>query len=151
MNIFKMEYKVKEATEEEIYLHLEKCNDSFYPKLDERVNIKEYSKKIFENSITFEAWEGPALIGLIATYFNDRKNRVGYITVVCIINDYVRTGIAAKLMSICIGYAERQNIREIQLEVFKENAPAIHLYERFKFGECGKKDDFIMMNLKLRS
>jgi len=149
MNSFKIDYKIKKATEAELSFHLKKCNDNFYPKLDERVNLKEYSKKLFEKSVTFEAWEGPVLIGLVAAYLNDVENHLGYITNVSVLTDYLRTGIAAELMNICVGYAEEQNFKEIKLEVYKDNVPAIELYKRFKFDEFGKKDDFILMSLTL--
>jgi len=151
MNFFKIDYKIKKATEAELSFHLKKCNDNFYPKLDERVNLKEYSKKLFEKSVTFEAWEGPVLIGLVAAYLNDVENHLGYITNVSVLTDYLRTGIAAELMNICVGYAKEQNIKEIKLEVHKDNAPAIKLYKRFKFDEVGKNDDFILMSITLVS
>jgi hypothetical protein len=51
-----LKYTTKIATEFEIFLHLTGCSESFIPPLAERVNISEYAKKIFERSVTFEAW-----------------------------------------------------------------------------------------------
>lgn len=147
MNISKIKYKTKTATEEEIYSHLKECNDNFCPQLDERVNIEEYSKKLFDRSVTFEAWVDNILIGLAAAYFNDAENHSGYITNVSITKDYMESGIASELMNMCIRYAKQYKVKEIKLEVFKDNSPAIHLYKRFGFMNFTNKDDFMLMKL----
>ena len=147
MNISKIKYKTKTATEEEIYSHLKECNDNFCPQLDERVNIEEYSKKLFDNSVTFEAWVDNILIGLVAAYFNDAENHSGYITNVSITKDYKESGIASELMNMCIRYAKQCKVKEIKLEVHKDNSPAIHLYNKFGFVDCKNKDDFMLMKL----
>lgn len=146
-----MKYKTKTASELEIYSHLKECNDNFYPRLDSRVNLKEYSKKLHDNSVTFEAWADSVLIGLIAAYFNDIENRSGFITNVSIIFDYTQSGIAAELMNMCIRYAKEINIKEIKLEVSKNNFPAIHLYNRFGFINYINKTDFVLMKLSVRN
>lgn len=148
MNISKIKYKTKTATEEEIYSHLKECNDSFCSHLDERVNIEEYSKKLFDNSVTFEAWVDNILIGLAAAYFNDMENHSGYITNVSVIKDYIRLGIASELMNMCIRYAKQYKVKEIKLGVYKkDNSPAIHLYKEFGFMDYKNKDDFMLMKL----
>lgn len=147
INISKIKYKTKTASEKEIYSHLKECNDYFRPQLDKRVDIEEYSTKLFGKSVTFEAWEGNILIGLVAAYFNDTIKHSGYITTVSLINRYTGSGIASELMDICIKYAKQNYFREINLEVHKENTKAINLYHKFGFLDYGNKDDFILMKL----
>jgi ribosomal protein S18 acetylase RimI-like enzyme len=147
INISKIKYKTKSATAKEVYSHLKECNDYFCPQLDKRVDIEEYSTKLFEKSVTFEAWEGNILIGLVAAYFNDAIKHSGYITTVSLINRYTGSGIASELMDICIKYAKQNNLREINLEVHKDNTKAINLYHKFGFLDYGNKDDFILMKL----
>ncbi len=110
----KVIYKIETATSEEIRAHLLKCNDDFFPRLSERVNIDEYAKKISEKSVTFEAWSGYFLVGLIAAYFNDDEHKVGFISNVSLVKDYVGIGIASELMKQCIHYAKRHNFEEIK-------------------------------------
>ena len=146
MNI---QYKTKTATEEEIFSHLIECNDNFRPPLDEKVNIQEYSNKLFEKSLTFEAWTGQTLIGLVAAYFNDLKNYSGYITNVSVVRKYTGKGIASELLNICIEYAIKNNFKEIILEVAKEGNNAIHLYKNFGFLKFKSKGDVLLMKLVL--
>jgi len=144
-------YKVKTAEEGRIYSFLKECNDSFCPKLDTRTDIIEYSKKIFNNAVTFEAWSENDLVGLVAAYFNNTDDRSGYVTIVAISKDYLRQGIATDLMNMCINHAERSGTKEIKLEVYKTNLPAISVYNRFGFKKYTNAEDQILMKLEVTS
>ena len=149
MNIPYLKFKIKKSTEEEIFSHLKKCKNDFNPPLDSKVNIREYSIKLFDNAITFEAWIGNILIGLVAAYFNDMENHSGYITNVSLTKEYIGRGIASKLLSMCINYGKQHNFKKIHLEVLKGNSKAILLYQRHGFIEFDEKDNFMLMKLEL--
>lgn len=149
MAIENINFKIKTATEEYIYSHLMECKDSFIPPLDKKVNIRDYSKKIAELSITFEAWTEGVLIGLIAAYFNDTETQLGYITNVSIIKEQKNKGITSELLENCIKYARQNNFKEIILEVHKDNTPAINLYEKFNFLNFDSKKNNRLMKLQL--
>ena len=148
MNLSTVKYKTKTANEEDIYSHLTRCNENFSPPLNTKVDIREYANKIFNKSVTFEAWKDDILIGLVAVYFNDLHNQTGFITNASLIKKYMNKGIASELMNICIQYAKQYNFKEINLEVHKDNSPAIRLYKKFGFMDFETKDDLIVMKLK---
>ncbi|MDC0357678.1 GNAT family N-acetyltransferase [Oligoflexia bacterium] len=149
MNIANIEYKTKAATDEEIFLHLKECNHHFNPPLEDKVNISEYSKKISEKAVTFEAWTDQTLKGLVAAYFNDFKNMFGYITNVSLAKDCIGKGVATQLMRMCITYARRWDFKEISLEVFQNNIEAIRLYKKFGFINIEDKSGLILMKCNL--
>ena len=144
MNI---EYKIKAASREEILLHLKKCNDNFIPPLDKKVNLAEYSQKLADKSITFEAWLNDELIGLVAAYLNDLENHVGHITSVSVVKDHNGKGIAMELLDRCIEYARRQNFKHITLEVSEDNLGAVQLYKKFDFIPFENKNRMVRMKL----
>ncbi len=144
-------FKENTAGENEILLHLNTCSNSFIPPLHEKMNLIEYSKKIAERAIKFEVWDEQILIGIIAAYFNDSINYSGFITNVSVIDDYKDKGLASKLMNMCINYAQKNNFKEIKLEVNFKNFNAIKLYNRFNFSELEKKNDTILMICKLKN
>jgi len=131
--------------EAEIFEHLLECSDNFIPNLAETVNIRDYSKKVFENAITFEAWENNKLIGLVASYFNDNKNRKGFITNVSVSKNYQGKGIAAILLNMCKNYGAKYNFNSIKLEVNKNNILAIKLYKKLGFDETEVKQNILTM------
>lgn len=144
-----LKYTEGMASEQEIYSHLMKCNEDFVPNLEKRVNIKEYSRKIFEKAVTFEAWSGDTLVGLVAAYFNDPDGQAGYITNVSRMKRYAGLGIASGLMNLCVRYARQRNFREIRLEVHKDSIAAVSLYRDSGFVEYESKNASLFMKLEL--
>ncbi len=143
-------YHTATASETDIRMHLEKCSDSFVPPLHERVKIADYSKKIASHAVTFEAWDGKELTGLIAAYFNP-ENRLAFITSVSVVKSLMGKGIASILLNNCLAYAAQNNYRELTLEVSKDNVPAIRFYTKFRFTQTGIKGDSIIMGHTLQS
>lgn len=151
MNDTKIIYGIKIASAEEIFLHLKGCSSSFIPNLGETVDIQEYTNKIFLKSITFEAWVGEKLIGLVACYFNDNETHSAYITNVSITTDYMGLGLASLLVKMCIIHAKVNNFSNINLEVNKMNAQALHLYKKIGFKTFKNKGNSILMKLEFNS
>jgi len=143
----KLKYTKGRASEQDIYAHLVQCNESFIPRLEERVDIQEYSKKIAEKAVTFEAWSGDSLAGLVAAYFNEPKGQIGYITSVSIMKDYMGMGVASTLVDLSIDYAREHGFETIMLEVAKGNEHAVQLYRRLLFREFEDKGATIFMKL----
>ena len=149
MHTLTVVYKTKTAGVKDILIHLNKCKGNFVPALDKTVDIPEYSKKIVQNSVTFEAWVNKDLTGLIAAYFNDKENHSGFITNVSVVNEYAGSGLASELLKNCINYAGEKNFKEINLEVSHKNEQAIGLYKKYDFHQTGVKDDLIIMKREL--
>jgi ribosomal protein S18 acetylase RimI-like enzyme len=149
MKTTNIRYKIKTATENEIFSHLTECSDTFVPPLAEGVNINEYAKKIFEKSVTFEAWADKLLVGFIAAYFNDNVDGSAFITNVSVLKKFIGLGIASKLLDMCIEHARKNNFREIMLEVHKRNNAAICLYNKFSFKNYETEDDILLLKRKI--
>lgn len=141
-------YKIKTATEQQICSHLKECDTNFVPLLSKRVNITEYSKKLADKSITFEAWHEHTLVGLIATYTNT-ETLTAFITNVSVLKNYMGLGIAAELMNRCIEYSQQNNYKEIKLEVNNNSKSAIALYEKFNFTKYDSQNDLNLMKLEI--
>jgi ribosomal protein S18 acetylase RimI-like enzyme len=142
-------YKIKTANADEILAHLRESSNNFFPPLIERVDIEEYSRKIFEKSTTFEAWNGNLLTGLLAAYFSKGLDRTVFVTNVSVLADSMGQGIASRLLGNCIEYAIHENYRVINLEVHKENSHAIGLYRKYNFINDGANGDYLKMKMEL--
>ena len=142
-------YLVNAATEQELCAHLKECSVDFNPPLAERVHIEEYSKKLFEKSVLFEAWVGNIIVGLIAAYFNDSLGRCAFITSVSVLKSFTGLGIASELLKMCIAHARQNDYKEINLEVSGASGQAIRLYKKYDFVNCGCRGDALLMKLDL--
>lgn len=146
-NIQPVIYKLKTASEQEIRSHLYSCNDNFSQPLSQRVKIEEYSKKIFDKAMTFEAWHDKMLVGLVAAYFNDLSSSAsGFITNVSVRPDFMGEGIATTLMNNCLEYAKEQRIKNISLEVSLGDDAAVRFYKKFGFSETETRESTVLMH-----
>lgn len=142
-----LEYMEGKASEQDIYCHLVKCNANFVSHLKDKVSIREYSRKLFANAVTFEAWSRDALVGLVAAYFNDRDGQAGYISNVSTIDGYTGKGIASVLIGLSIEYARQHDFKRVSLEVARANDLALRLYKRLQFREAEPGHSEILMIL----
>ncbi|OUR90539.1 hypothetical protein A9Q81_18805 [Gammaproteobacteria bacterium 42_54_T18] len=141
-------YKTSSAFYEDIHKHLLACDKSHNPKLSKKLNIADYAKKLFEKSVTFEAWYENDLIGLISAYLDNEKQ--GFITNVSIVDEHLKKGIANALMQRCINDAKSKGILNLSLEVSTRNSPAINLYKKVGFENHYQKTSSIIMRLNLK-
>lgn len=128
--------------------HLIKCANTFIPALDSYVDIEQYSQKIYNNAITFGEFDSSTLVGLVAVYDNFNEN-TAWITNVSVDPNYLKLGIASKLLQQCIDYFKQKNYNSIMLEVFDINENAIKLYNKFGFKLYKMKDDKMIMKHQL--
>lgn len=142
-------YFLNKASEAAIYNHLSACDADFVQTLIERVDIAEYSCKIFNRAARFEAWAGDVLVGLVAAYCNDQTKHMTYITSVSVLGEWQGKGIAAQLICRCIEHAEGLGMQCISLEVTRGNMTAIGLYEKYGFVISATGDSYLTMNLFL--
>lgn len=125
-------YTQDNSTTYDIYIHLMSCESQFVPRLSTKVELKQYSKKIYDKATRFEGWDKKSLIGLVAAYCN-RQDGCLYITNVSVENLYQGHGIAKQLLRISIIFAKENNFNFIELEVNKKNKNAINLYKKLNF------------------
>ncbi|MFJ7970440.1 GNAT family N-acetyltransferase [Psychrobacillus sp. NPDC096389] len=129
---------------EKIYLHLLECKDNFVPPLNERVELRDFAKKIHDNAITFCAIDNHNLVGLVSCYFNN--GAYGFINHVSVLSKYKRLGIAIRLMEMCIDYALENSYSLLCLEVDSDNKAAIVLYTKVGFEIKDNNSNCIEMN-----
>ena len=139
-----LDFKVNACTEEDIRSHLSGCDRRFSPPLSDRVDIGEYSKKLRLNAVTFEAWNGESLVGMVAAYV-DTRARSCFITNTSVLPGFSRRGVAAKLLAACLARARAEQVDTVSLEVSQDSHPAIRLYTKFGFQVVGHREGFLKM------
>jgi ribosomal-protein-alanine N-acetyltransferase len=144
-------YRTKTASLQEILANLKNCDKDYSPPLSTRVNLQEYAQKLFEKSITFEAWSDNRLIGMVAAYFNDLNSMNGFITNVCVENEFHGKHVGSELIGRCIQFGIENKFKNIYLEVNKYSKAAISLYEKYEFKLSGINHDSMEMILNLNT
>lgn len=116
-----------------IYGFLTKCDTQFSPFLSSRVNLIEYSEKLFLNSTIIHTKENNEIIGIVAFYANNNSLEHAFISLFCVLEQYKGNGIGDRLMNECITLIKTKNFKSIKLEVDTENQKAISFYTKFGF------------------
>ena len=141
-------YSQNQSTTDDVYIHLKSCDNQFVPHLSSKVELNEYSKKIVDKAIRFEAWDKKALIGLVAAYCNKLEGFL-YITNVSVEIKYQGVGIAKQLLHSSIVFANENNLNFIELEVNKKNQNAINLYKKLKFENLKENSESYFFTYKI--
>ncbi|MDD5297983.1 MAG: GNAT family N-acetyltransferase [Rhodocyclaceae bacterium] len=132
------------CTAEDIQGHLYRCDQRFQPPLSARLEIPAYARKIRHKAHTFEAWQGDALIGLVAAYMNE-EDRTCHITSVSVVNEFCGQGIAGQLLDICLKHAAACRLCSASLEVCERSRAALHLYQKYGFHAVKSRDGTLWM------
>jgi ribosomal protein S18 acetylase RimI-like enzyme len=140
-----IEYKLNSANPSDISTHLKVCDNQFVPVLSSRINIHEYSSKLFDKAVTFEAWYQNELVGLIAVYFSNVESGEAFISNVSVVDRFNGQGIAKRMLENCILYAQQNNFNSLILEVNKLNLVAINFYQRNLFSEFEANFDSLFL------
>lgn len=138
-------YKINSSTKEEIEIHLLKCSDSFIPPLSSYVNIEEYTLKIYNKANRVEAYYNNELIGLIASY-SDEKNNEEFISNVSVNAEFRSKNIASDLMN---KFFNNKKYDSVILEVNENNSQAIHFYIKHNFKKIKTINNTIVMKKEL--
>jgi ribosomal protein S18 acetylase RimI-like enzyme len=134
------------VSENEIKRLLIKNDKFFYPRLSSRVNIGQYSKKLYANAYFILCnTNDKSVVGLIAFYANDFETSVAYLSIIFVNQEYQGHGIAKNMIKMMFDKLKELNFIEILLEVHQENASAINMYENIGFTPIKSNGEFIIM------
>jgi ribosomal protein S18 acetylase RimI-like enzyme len=146
MSCFDISYRRGRSARADILAHLKSCDGDFSPPLHTYTELGEYSAKIARRAVTFEAWRGDILAGLVAAYLNDPEARAGFITNVSVLKEFERRGIASRLVADALEYARAKGFETVSLEVPVDNAATIRFYRKFGFARMeGGKGGWVRM------
>ena len=140
-----IDFRFNTSSKKEIETHLTETAEQFIPPLYEYCEIAAYSVKIKAKCYNFEAWDTTQLVGLLAVYLNQEK-ALAYITNLSIDKNYSGKRIGKKLISELYQYCLRNNLKKIELEVFKVNKPAIKFYTANNFRPIEERNKTIIMS-----
>lgn len=125
-------YQPHEYDEEKMYRFLKETDDYFIPTLSERVDLKEWAKKISSNAVVFELVVDDSIIGIGATYYNDAP-AFSFGTFVCVKKEYQKEMYGVDLIQQMIDYAREKGSAGFKCEVRKSNKPLVKFYKLLGF------------------
>ena len=144
-------FSINTSNADEIYTHLIECDHSYIPPLSTRVDIKNYSNKIFCNAIRVEAFMESHLAGLVAAYLNDENGKLNlFVTNVSVSPTCQSRGLGKCIMEKFLNHAEQLHCSHVGLEVGRLNHKAIEFYKKFDFKTKDTLGEIIKMELIIK-
>lgn len=134
------------VAEQKIYNFIKKSDKDFPERLSDRVDLKEYSNKLFDSAVIITQINDDEIVGMFAGYANDESKKQAYVTFVSVDKEYRGHGIGQKLLSEFIIICKRKGFSKIMLHTSLENKNAISLYEKNGFERgvvSGKRVEYI--------
>lgn len=141
--------RIDTASAPEVLAHLERCSAGFSPPLAERVGLVDYAARLTASATRFEAWDGAALIGLVAVYCNAPDLKRAFVSNVSVDPPHQRKGISRLLMQTAAGHARELGFAEMSLEVDAGATSALALYRTLGFTKVGEVGRTLTMHLDL--
>lgn len=112
--------------------HLIETNDYFIPPTSDRVDIKKWARKLYENATIFELSDGEIIVGLGALYFNQAPD-FSYGTHVCVLKEYQDGMYGIEMMIKMVEYAQNNGSEGYRCEIRKSNRPLVKFYKSLGF------------------
>ncbi len=127
-------FSVHQITEKDEKLkYIQICDSAYTFSVVQRDDFLELFDKIHYNAIFLGMKYASEYVGYAAIYANDFENYSAYITLICISDKYQRLHLGSMLLKECVDAAQKAGMRDIRLEVLKQDQGAIQFYEKNKF------------------
>ena len=111
---------------ESIYLFLDNINNEYNPPLSAKVDLRQYTEKIFDNAVLFVRNDNSNIVGMVVLYCNDENKEKAYIPLVGVLPSHRRRGIAKELMQEAISYVKSKDFNVIGIH--SNNPIAVKAY-----------------------
>lgn len=94
------------------------------------------------DDVLFVAKEGDRIVGDASLSRLPRRMQHRGDLGISVIREYWNQGVGSRLLEAVLQFAEENGFEIVELQVRSDNAPAIHLYEKFGFQKMGTHPDF---------
>lgn len=145
MLIYKQETPSLESIRDFFY----RTNDEFDIPLNQKVDIYEYTLKLYTYADFFVCYDNDKIVGMICCYMNRPPH--SYISHVCVDSEYQGIGVFKCLYSHIEEYCIQNKIFYISLEVSKSNTIAKFIYYKMGFIVIEEKDVSFIMQKKIEN
>ena len=145
MDEYKVEHVAYPADYKRLYNMLDKMDQYMMPPLSQRVRLEEYAQKLIEKAEIFYIVNEGKDCGHCAIYMNDISK--AFITSFGILPEFQRMGLGNELIQRVISYVKLRSMKQIGLEVHRDNIAAYRLYFKSGFrqiAETGEIKNMIM-------
>lgn len=128
---------------EDIWRRLDSC---FNPPISVLVeDLSAYGKKLADCATTVACYVEGRLAGAVSFYANDAESGLAYVAEIATVSCFRGMHVGSALLEAAFRASRDAGMREMRLEVFKQNASALAFYERKGFRAIEDRGEGILM------
>lgn len=132
------DFSIYSVTDENMILNYILKFKHIFPRLESRINdFTEFSKKLCENAHVYVCMCDNESCGFLAFYANDIVNKIGFITLIGLLDEYRGKHLGQRLLDYCQLVSITCGMESLRLEVDLSNTTAISFYEKNGFKQEG--------------
>lgn len=124
-----------DVEEYQIYDFLVKVKNEFPIPLDDKTDIKTTAHKLYTVGSVFCIKNGGQIVGLVAGYNNNVEDKLGYVSVLALLNEFRGKGLATMLVESFLEESKSAGMSKVFLLTHSTNISAIKLYKKIGFYE----------------
>lgn len=144
-----LSFSLNKSTSADILDHFKSCEFEFKARIERRILLSDYSKKLARNAERIEAWIDGQLVGLVAVYCNSSNSQIAYISNVSIAPQHRGMGLAKTLVKHCLNRGQEMGFNIFKLEVHSDNKIALSVYKRLHFKIENEIDSLVLLTLTI--
>lgn len=112
-------------------------------------SVREYAQKLMAQA-ELVTWIDQGRLGaFVALYGNDAAGKEAFISMVIVAPPFRGRGLASDLVAAAISMLRSRGFATLSLQVHRDNAGALRMYERLAFRRSDDSGEFITMELLL--
>lgn len=140
----------KISNKNEIQTIMIKCKDSFYSAKAKNIDfIEALSEKFCLNAEFYVALDKDEVLGFIAFYCNNIKEKISFISMIIVNSISQGKGVGTLLLKKVINICNEKSFKTIRLEVDNNNKRAIGFYEKKGFKKIKGNENSSFYELEL--
>jgi ribosomal protein S18 acetylase RimI-like enzyme len=141
MELSNIKFAVKKLSIDEITVFFRLHDDDYYEKLSDRIDIDEYSQKVHEGTVQFTLYDKDVLIGFSPCYFNNIREKIGYISSITIRSGYRNLNLGSEILQRIKKYAVEHDFYAVAVQSHCQNRINGGFYEKNGFKLFHKEKD----------
>lgn len=127
--------KTIKASAKDIEEFLLEIDKDFPVPLSKKVNISEFSKKLFEKATIITKIKDKKIISMLAGYTENTENDLAYVSILATTKEYRGQGLAGKSLDKFIKLCKKKDLKGVHLYTVKTNTSALAVYHKRGFTE----------------
>lgn len=146
-----LQFQIEELSILEISDFFKAHDNDYFEKLSDRVDINDYSEKLLESSVKFTLRDNVDLVGLSPCYFNNIKEKIGYISSLTIKDGFRGKKLGSEMIKQISTYANKRNFNTVMVKIHYENINSLHFYLKNGFVDFiqDKENGFRLLRLEI--